>query len=241
MTKYAFILIFYFQGLDYMRTLLALIIIIFLLSCQSESKNGQDKIEQQPISGQKFDSAVTYSNETRSVWQKPELVVSLLGDLTNKTVADIGAGSGYFSFRIALKAGKVIAIDIDEYMIQLMEAMRQNLPEKYKSRFETRLALPQDPLLLENEADIVIIVNTVAYISDRVDYFKTLMNGMKPGGKLMIMDFKMKTLPISAPPVEERVHLLDLEKELQQAGFKNIVSDDTSLDYQYIVFANNPN
>ena len=57
----------------------------------------------------------------RIVWQKPEEVVRLLGDISDKTIADIGAGSGYFTFRFALKAKKVIAIDIDPTMIKLME------------------------------------------------------------------------------------------------------------------------
>jgi ubiquinone/menaquinone biosynthesis C-methylase UbiE len=221
-----------------MRYVIQFVLFTFLLSCQlGQTGNKSNTTDQSPINGQKFDAASKYSNATRSIWQKPEMVVELLGDLSGKTVADIGAGSGYFSFRIVFKADKVIAIDIDEYMIQLMETMRQNLPEQYKSRFETRLALPNDPLLLENEADIVIIVNTVAYISDRVNYFNTLKNGMKKGAKLMIMDFKIKNLPITAPPIEERVHLIDIEKELKQAGFAEILSDDTSLDYQYIVFA----
>ncbi len=62
-----------------------------------------------------FDTLVKhFENPARAEWQKPEWVIEQLGDLTGKTVADIGAGTGYFAFRIARKAKKVIAIDIDE-------------------------------------------------------------------------------------------------------------------------------
>ncbi|MBK9734655.1 MAG: hypothetical protein IPO92_06695 [Saprospiraceae bacterium] len=53
----------------------------------------------------------------------------------------------------------------------------------------------------------------------------------------MIIDYKMKKLPINAPPKTERIYLDKIEDMLLSAGYKDIVSDDTSLDYQYIIEA----
>lgn len=211
-------------------------------SNQSEIPNdrsGQSQPDERLYSGDKSKPLLS-GNEGRASWQKPELLIGMLGDLSEKTVADIGAGTGYFAWRLVFNAKKVIAVDIDEEMIQLMEMFKLNLPESVQKKFETRLAEPADPHLNPFEADVAIIINTVGYIENRTDYLRNLKKNLKHGGKLMIVDYKMKKLPIEAPPFDLRVSLNDIETTLQSAGYTNIVSDDTSLDYQYIVIARNP-
>jgi len=177
-------------------------------------------------------------NKDRDVWQKPSIVVDLLGDISEKTVADIGAGTGYFTFRLALKARKVIAIDIESRFLDIINTFKRNLPGEVQNRIETRLARPDDPLLNPEEADLIVIINTIGYIQKRGKYLRTLLPGMKPAGRLVIIDYKTKNLPlVDAPPIEDRVPLNVLENELAGAGYVNIQSNDTSLDYQYIVFA----
>jgi len=180
-----------------------------------------------------------YESKDRGIWQKPDMVISLLGDLENKTVADIGAGTGYFTFRLVPKAKKVIAIDIDRRFIDLLDSVKVRLPEKYRSRFVTRLAKPQDPLLLPEEVDAVMIVNTYAYIDDRVQYLRILLKGIVPGGQLLIIDFKKNNLPIG-PPDQYKISLSQLERELVTAGFRIHKIDTDALDYQYVVLAEKP-
>lgn len=180
-----------------------------------------------------------YESKDRGIWQKPELVISLLGDLQDKTVADIGAGTGYFTFRMVPKAKKVIGIDIDTRFISFLDSVKVRLPEQYRKRFESRLAKPDDPLLSPGEADAVIIVNTYGYIQNRVKYLKTLSKGVSPGGQLLIIDFKKNNLPIG-PPDEYKVALGQVEKELIAAGFDIDKIDKDALDYQYIILAIKP-
>ena len=86
--------------------------------------------------------------------------------------------------------------------------------------------------------DAVIIVNTYMYIGDRVAYMQKLRQGIAKGGMVLIVDYKEKNIPVG-PPTNSKVSVSTVEKELKQAGFKNIKSDDTSLDYQYIITATN--
>lgn len=180
-----------------------------------------------------------YESKDRGIWQKPEMVISLLGDLEGKTVADIGAGTGYFTFRLVPRAKKVIGIDIDRRFIQFLDSVKVRLPATYRDRFETRLAQLDDPLLRPAEADAVMIVNTYGYMGNRVQYLKTLINGIKPGGQLLIIDFKKNNLPVG-PPDEFKVALGQVEKELITAGFNIGKMDKDALDYQYIVIAQKP-
>jgi ubiquinone/menaquinone biosynthesis C-methylase UbiE len=175
-------------------------------------------------------------NRDRNIWQKPEMVISMLGDLNGKTVADIGAGSGYFAFRLTPKAEKVIGIDIDPGFISFLDSMKVRLPESYRDRFESRLAQPDDPMLRPGEAHAVIIVNTYAYIDNRTQYLKTLYKGIAPRGRLLIVDFKKNDIPVG-PPDHFRITLNDVRRELVSAGFKVVQVDLESLDYQYIIIA----
>lgn len=174
--------------------------------------------------------------EDRFHWQRPDFVIDQLGDISDKKIADLGAGSGYFSFRLVKKAAGLIAIDIDPEMIKLLEEEKEYYSDEIKARFEARLASPNDPGLNPQEVDIILLVNTYAYIEDRVNYFKKLKTALKPGGLLMIVDFKKRKLPIG-PEKEFKVSLTRVEEELTAAGYKSIVSDDYSLAYQYIVKA----
>jgi SAM-dependent methyltransferase len=184
-----------------------------------------------------FESLVAdYESKERGIWQKPELVISMLGDLSDKTVADIGAGTGYFTFRMVPRAKKVVGIDIDQRFINFLDSMKVRLPAPYRERFESRLAKPDDPLLKPGEADAVVLVNTYGYIQNRIKYLKTLSKGMSPGAELLIIDFKKNNLPIG-PPDEYKVALGQVEKELIAAGLAVEKVDNETLDYQYIILA----
>ncbi len=186
-----------------------------------------------------FDDLVAdYNSRDRLIWQKPDMVINRLGELSNKTVVDLGAGTGFFAFRVIPKAKKTIALDIDQRFVALMDSAKRELPSELRSRFEARLVEPDNPKLKKAEADAVIIVNTYMYISNRVEYMQRLRQGMSKGGVVLIVDYKEKTIPVG-PPVSAKVPLALVEKELKQAGFKVTDSDDTSLDYQYILTAIN--
>lgn len=180
-----------------------------------------------------------YESKDRGIWQKPNMVISLLGDLEGKTVADIGAGTGYFTFRMVPKAEKVIGIDIDQRFIDFMDSVKVRLDERYRDRFETRLARPDNPLLRPEEADAVVLVNTYGYIDNRVQYLKTLWEGMSPGGRLLIIDFKKNNLPIG-PSDDYKVAISQVQRELLTSGFSIDKIDQDALDYQYIVLAVKP-
>ena len=172
-----------------------------------------------------------------AIWQKPGLVIEKLGDISDKVIADIGAGTGYFSLRLAPRAKKVIAIEIEPAIIRYLDSLRLGLPKDQQNNLETRLAKINDPLLKPEEADIILIINTIAYIDKLDEYLKTVKKGLNKNGRLIIIDYKMKKLPINAPPKDERIYLDKLEDILESAGYQIAQSDDTSLDYQYILTA----
>lgn len=196
-----------------------------------------DEPRQPKTSPGNFENLIAdYESKDRVIWQKPGMVISLLGDLEGKTVADIGAGSGYFAFRLVPKAKKVIGVEIDPRFIAFMDSIKVRLPQPYQERFESRLAKPQDPMLKPGEADAVVMVNTYGYIENRPQYLATLSKGMSDGAQLLIIDFKKNSLPVG-PEDEYKVAVGQVERELKSAGFLIQKIDNETLDYQYIVMA----
>jgi SAM-dependent methyltransferase len=175
----------------------------------------------------------TFTSDGRYLWQKPETVVNLFGDLSDKTVADIGAGYGFFTFLLAERAKKVIAIDISDEVATYLERKR---PAKLRDKIEVRLVSPSSPQLKDGEADAILLINTYMYLDDRIDYLRKIHKGSSKGAKLLITDFKKKQTNVG-PATAVRVPLYRVEAELEQAGFRVLTTDDTSLEYQYIVLA----
>ena len=213
--------------------------ILFLSGCINDSS----KQVAQTNTSQSENSAIKVTSENdpeRTDWQRPDFVVSKLGNLSDKTVVDIGAGLGFFLVYLVPKAGKVIAADIDERAIQWLSHVKSRHPKEIQGKIDIRLVEPDDPNLAPNEVDAVLIVNTIAYIENRVAYFRRLRKSIKPNGIIEIVDFHMNELDIEAPPVNERLDPMVLASELNEAGFNIVESDLNSLKYQYIMIAIDP-
>ena len=233
--------------------LFSLVLLLGLSNCENQYEPGkrntnavehnyteQNDTSPSTTNGSSTEDHLATNTDIRDIWQRPELVLKQLGELDGKVVADIGAGPyGYFSLRIAQEtnAKKVIAIDIDQEALNIIaDARKAFLPENAQDRLETRLVTASDPKLEPGEADIVLIVNTTIYIENRLQYLKNLRKGIRKGGKLIIIDYKKKSTPIG-PPVNLRIALGEMERELVQAGYTLLPSDDKLLDFQYIIKA----
>ncbi len=201
----------------------------------SQRNNGNQGVNQSPSDNNSSNG--NYS--ARELWQKPKVVIDKMGDLTDKVVADIGAGPyGYFTIYIAENSDvqRIMAIDIDKEALQFIENQKITYRQPIRNRIETRLALREDPNLKDEEADIVLIVDTYMYFEDPIAYLKNLKKGLKGDGKLIIIEFKKRNTP-EGPPLSFRTAIGKLEQDLEKAGYINIDSDDQTLEYQYIVIA----
>src|SRR5215813_6536764 len=172
----------------------------------------------------------------RDEWQKPDAVIHALKLKEGQVVADIGAGSGYFTVRLARavgQKGQVFAVDIDEGMLGYL---RQRLAQEKIANVQVMQVPPHDPLLIDGSLDLAFICNTYHHLEDREVYLRKLRKALKPDGRLAIVDFyKRDGIPVG-PPMSMRLGEETVEKELQEAGLK-ITEKLTFLPYQYILIA----
>jgi len=169
----------------------------------------------------------------RDEWQKPEQVVEALGLKAGQTVADIGAGSGYFSVRFARETGpegKVFAADIDE---GLVKHLKHRAAEEGLDSLAAIHSAPDDPKLPAASVDLVFICNVVHHIGERQDYHAKLREALRSGGRLAIVDFYKKETPVG-PPAAMRISKQEMIAELKQAGFE-LSEEFGFLPYQYFL------
>ena len=218
-----------------------ILVLLLMPACQLKEKTDAVAVRNETsVDSSDSSEQEKLESQDRTIWQKPYDIIGLLGPLEDKVIADIGAGSGYFSFRFIHQAKKVIAIDIEKELIDMMNAEKTYYKPEIQERFEARLATPMDPKLNKSEVDIVFLSNTYSYIKQRSAYLRNLKDKFKPGGRIMIVDFKKKMTPMG-PDLEHRLAQGDVERELIEAGYELISSDDNKLQYQYIIMASPKN
>lgn len=169
----------------------------------------------------------------RDTWQQPEAVIDSLGIKLGDDVADLGAGSGYFTTRLAQvvgPTGNVYAVDVDPQMLAYIE---RRAKEEQLENLQTILAEPHDPKLGSSSVDLIFICNTLHHISAREKYYPLLAQALKPGGRLVDIDFQKRDSPVG-PSLEVRLARKDVIKELEAAGFR-LIKEFDFLKYQYFL------
>lgn len=174
-----------------------------------------------------------FESPERDAYQQPDKVLEYLGDLKNKRVMDIGAGSGYFSVKLAEKGAKVIAADVGE---EFQTALKKRIDDNKLTNIELRKIPVDSPNLDENEVDMVLIVNTYHHIEDRSAYFSKVLKGTKENGELVLIDFFKTEVPVG-PPVEHKIGIDQVISELKAAGYTRFEVNVDLLQYQYIIKA----
>ena len=129
-----------------------------------------------------------YEGFARDRWQHPEQVIDSLRIRSGDHVADLGAGGGYFTFRLADAVGpdgKVYAVDVDSGMTSHLE---RRVSENGHGNVEVILAKYHDPLLPEKGIDLIFTCNTYHHLEDRVAYFERAGRSLRPGGRIAIIE-----------------------------------------------------
>jgi ubiquinone/menaquinone biosynthesis C-methylase UbiE len=137
-------------------------------------------------------------------------------------VADIGAGSGYFTFPVAKAVGPtgvVWAIDIAPEMLEFLD---MRVKARKADNIRLRRVTSDDPQIPPASVDTILMIDTIHYVKDRTAYAKKLLPALAPGGRVVIIDYIPK--PMSerpwGPPPEQQFPREQMDREMAAAGFK---------------------
>ncbi|MFQ5876289.1 MAG: class I SAM-dependent methyltransferase [Acidobacteriota bacterium] len=174
-----------------------------------------------------------FDDPARDAWQRPAVVTAALDLEPGMTVADIGAGTGYFLpylSKAVSPGGLVLAIDIEPEMVR---HIGDRAGEEGLENVVPVLAAPDDPFLPRGRVDRVLIVNTYHHFDGRLDYFRRMRASLAPGGRVAIVDFRKKPLPVG-PPLEHKLAKDFVIEEMRTAGWR-LEADKGILPHQYFL------
>ena len=191
-------------------------------------KQGLDPAQMRPF-GEVDEYIEFLERPDRAVWQKPDEVVQALALRGNEVVFDLGAGSGYFSFRFAavLPSGKVIAADTEGEMIRHIHHRSKT---EGVENVEVKLIKPADPEV-DASADLVFICDVLHHVTDRPSWLMKLASAMKSGSRLALVEFKEGKLP-EGPPEGAKIPRAKLVSLVTGAGLVLAKEHDGLLPYQ---------
>jgi len=154
--------------------------------------------------------------------QKSPEIMKALSFKPGERVADIGAGTGYFTFQVARAVGPtglVWAIDIAPEMLEYLDL---RIKAQKAINIKLRKVTSDNPQLDPGSVDTILMVDTIHYVKDRTAYARKLRPGLAPGGRVVIIDYIPK--PVSerpwGPPPEQQFPREQLDREMAAAGFK---------------------
>lgn len=168
--------------------------------------------------------------------QKPAQVVDALELKPGMHVADLGAGSGYFTRRFVEavgETGKVYVIDVEPEALKYVEESLIRMHRRFEAEFI--LARPDNPKIPLESVDLIFVCDTYHHLEDRADYFRNVKTSLKPGGRIALIDFyhDERSGDLDFP----KRHLVPREKvieEMTAAGYR-LAKEHRFLPKQYFL------
>ncbi len=172
------------------------------------------------------DSIQSWESSDREAVQKSDQIVKTLAFRPGERVADIGAGSGCFTFPVAQAvgpSGTVWALDISPEMIEYLDFRVQ---ARKADNVKPRRVLPDDPQLQPGSVDTILMFYTLHYVKDRVAYGRKLKEALAPGGRLVVISYASAKFFVRE----------QLDREMKAAGFKVQTSHDFLSKQFFVIY-----
>jgi ubiquinone/menaquinone biosynthesis C-methylase UbiE len=170
----------------------------------------------------------------RDTWQKPDQIMDSLGIADGSHVADVGAGGGWFTVRLARRVGPNGVVWAEDVQAEMLEAVRRRAAKENLRNVETRKGSATDPMLPAGSLDAVLIVEAFQEIQSANPqlFLENVRESLKPGGRVGIVDYKKAgggPGPDTPRPDPETV-----VQVAQRAGLR-LVKQETFLPFQFFL------
>ena len=170
----------------------------------------------------------------REAWQKPEQIMDALGVAEGSTVADIGAGAGWFTIQLARRVGPNGTVYAQDVQRQMLEAIRRRVAREGLQNVQTRLGAGSAPNLPQRTFDAILVVDVYDAVDEPVPLLRNLAAALKPGGRIGIVNYKPGNGgPGPGPDEGIRVDSASVEQDASAAGLRVLARQ--TLPYQYLL------
>jgi SAM-dependent methyltransferase len=192
-------------------------------------------VAQVPAAGRVFrpEELGVLESPDRDEWQQPDRIMDALGIADGSRVADLGAGGGWFTIRLAGRVGPNGLIYAEDIRPEMIDAIQHRVRDHGLTNVRTILGAAADPHL-PSGLDAVLLVDTYPYVSDPVGLLRELGKSLAPTGLLGIVDFKRDGVGGPGPALSERLDPSVVQRDADLAGLK-LDRSETFLRYQYML------
>ena len=170
----------------------------------------------------------------RNEEENTRLAISKLPITSKSVVADIGAGSGYYTFKIAQKIteGKVYAVEIQDEFIDLL---KKNKLQKGIKNVEIVKGTEQNPNLPANSIDLAIMVDVYHELAYPQEMLSALMTSLKPDGKILLLEYRAEDPDVAIKELH-KISVKQVDKEMEANGFKLYKREDFLPMQHFLVY-----
>ena len=172
--------------------------------------------------------------DSRETEEKPDVTVEKLDLKADYVVADIGAGTGYFSFRIAQQVpeGKVYAVDIQPEMLEALDFIQE---DKGITNLETILGEEDNPHLPDSSVDLAFMVDAYHEFAYPREMMEGIYQALKPGGRVVLLEYRKENPMIMIKPLHKMTQK-QVKKELKAVGLKWQTTQEFLPEQHFLVF-----
>ena len=171
---------------------------------------------------------------SRENQEHPSAVVQALDLKATDIVADIGAGTGYFSFRMAplVAEGKVFAVDIQPEMLDVIEGLKQ---QRQVTNIETVLGEVDNPHLPENSIDLLLMIDAYHEFAFPREMMENIYNSLKVGGRVILVEYRREDPSIMIKPLHKMTQK-QVKKEMKTVGLKWVNTQEFLPQQHFLIF-----
>ncbi|HXS96646.1 MAG TPA: class I SAM-dependent methyltransferase [Candidatus Limnocylindrales bacterium] len=178
-----------------------------------------------PITGRQYAGTMSANGASwltrpeRETEEEPDKALAAIGIVKGATVADIGAGSGYMTWRMAElvgPAGKVYANDIQQKMLDLL---KKNVEQRKLTNVETVLGAVDDPKLPDAAFDLVLLVDVYHEFSEPQKMVRHIRSSLKPDGRLVLLEYRGEDPSVPIRP-EHKMTVAQVKAEIEPEGYR---------------------
>ena len=166
--------------------------------------------------------------------ENPQAVVEHLDLEQTDTIADLGTGTGYFTFRIAdlVPQGKIYAVDIQPEMLDVVSHIKK---ENNITNVETILGTEDNPNLPENSVDLALMVDAYHEFAYPREMMSNLYDALKPGGRVVLVEYRKENPMIMIKPLH-KMSQKQVKKEMKAVNLKYLKTQQFLPEQHFMVF-----
>lgn len=206
-------------------------------ACVAAAPAGQDRVAAQERArhGRLFQpqNLGLLEGPDRDAWQKPDRIMDALGIADGSVVADLGAGGGWLTIRLARRVGPNGVVYAEDIQKEMLEATGRRVGREGLRNVRMHMGVADDPRLPAGRMDAVIILDVYHEMEDPVTLLRNVKRTLKPSGRVGIIDYKMDGGG-PGPPLEERVDPEAILRDAEAAGL-HVLKRETFLPYQFFL------